>query len=176
MYETAILAILSLVLSALSLVVSIGVAVRLQRSGRHKSSLGLPVGSQLPKSAFAGVLPASEAEAWQTGRGIVLFMSSFCRPCKELVASLNGNVDQMPAVRLMVVEPYGEGTESLRDTAKFSARWVADPNGQLRTAFANIATPFGYLIDRGKVVQTGGAAALVEMVSKARLHPALEGR
>ena len=147
------LSIIALAAAALSILLSGGTAVRIQRLGSAvPTPEGLAPGTAVPLDTLRA-LPVHSAEAWSKGPSLIIFASAGCAPCRELVDNLNCDLSRVGDWRMVFIESVHEGSSngSLKTDALFPATWVTDTSGKLREGFKTRATPSSYLLHEGRV-------------------------
>jgi len=131
----------------------------LQLRSRPMPEPGIPVGSPAP--AFAGtdlagkVVPLSDL----SGKKVVLFVSPHCPPCKELLAKLNGQAEELRRngmhVVLMSQGPVEEN-QAMRDQYGVPFPLVVQRDREITDLYQATATPLGFAIDeKGTVIGKG---------------------
>lgn len=151
---TAVLALLAVGLSLAALIVALGATVRVDRFVRAgiPPRMGLHVGMEVDNDLLSSVLPEATRAAWLAGPSIILFASSSCEPCLELVRKVRERGHMVHQPRVLLVELASTGADNgSGNSIEFDAIVVQDTDGRLQRAFQVAGTPHTFLIEGGRV-------------------------
>jgi hypothetical protein len=140
----------ALLIAVVALVLALGVAVRVREleSRSFPPREGLPRGAEAPREPLTALLGGQSA--W-LDHSVLIFGSTSCQPCRELVTELNERAATVEWP-IIVVESGPAADGSLADLISFArATRVADSDGAVRTAFRAHATPHTFLVREGRV-------------------------
>jgi thiol-disulfide isomerase/thioredoxin len=156
-----VVAVLALLLSAAAFLLSLGTTLRVQQlpTSQPGTDDSLQAGAPVPSDALAAVVRASRLQDLMRGPTAIMFVSSGCKPCQQMVTDFNDSPMDVKGASVLMVEPAG--MQSLQPQARFDAEWISDEDGRLRKAFGTRATPHTFLVRDGHVVasQVGGNPA-----------------
>jgi thiol-disulfide isomerase/thioredoxin len=151
---TAALALLAVALSLAALIVALGATVRVDRfvGAGVPPRMGLHVGTEIGNDTLGPVLPDATRAAWLEGPSIILFASSSCEPCRELVRKVGERGRRAHQPRIVVVELAATDADSgIGNSIDFEAIVVRDMDGRLQQAFQVAGTPHTFLIAGSRV-------------------------
>jgi hypothetical protein len=167
MQTSLAIALVALAASLFAVLVSVGTALRLSRlysSFPEVTRSGLPAGAEVPAGALASHLDG-EASDWLEGPSLLVFVTPGCRGCTELLENWDRRGGKTWPERLLMVDVDAED-EALGQEHAFPARWVLDRNRALQQAFQVQVFPHGYLVESGRVEQSGHPDALLATLGR----------
>jgi hypothetical protein len=129
--------------------------------------LGAPVGSTIPSFTLSTIDGRRIHGDTISGprHTLFLFLGAGCAACGPVVATLGDDSDRIDDVPLVVVLREPHEVEELRLPA--SARALFDQDGSAGVAFGNRATPQGYLVGNGRVLDRRLIASRGDLVAMA---------
>lgn len=168
------LALLAIAVSVLALLVGVGATVRVDRFLRTAGPprMGLAVGSNVPREALRNVVSGEDLVTWLQGPSVLVFGSSACEPCRDLVATIGARRDQLPRNRIIMIDIGGPNDDGLGDELDLPATVAKDPGDRLQEAFRVSGTPHVFVIEGGQVkAQALGVEAAVLLDELTESHP-----
>lgn len=160
-------ALAAMLMSIAALLVSGGTAGRLHLVA--KQSLvpeGLQAGARISHSTIANLIPSQVLEPLLAGPSLIVFASAKCKPCTELVDSMNRRDFGLSDQTLLMIDTGGNGPSELRQLGRFPSTWVTDGDRGLREAFKTNSTPTTYVVVHG-IVQKQIVGANVDAIAAA---------
>ena len=131
--------------------------LRLQVGEVHET--GIAVGSKAPFFQGEGLNGAVDLETLVGERLLVLFVHPTCPPCKELFASLNGDMSSIEEQGARLVLVSGGSHEQNREMIaefKLSCPLVIQQEHEIADLYGSSWTPYGFVVDAdGKVAGKG---------------------
>lgn len=151
---TAAVALLALAVSLAALVVAVGATVRVDRFVRAgvPPRMGLAVGTEVDSEMLGPALSEGTRTAWLEGPSVILFASSSCEPCRELLRNVRERGGGPYRPPLLIVELATRDEDGgLGMTVPSDAIVVRDSNGRLQQAFQVSGTPHTFLVEGRRV-------------------------
>ncbi len=125
----------------------------------EEREVGIAVGSKAPLFQGEGLNGAVDLETMVGERLLVLFVHPTCPPCKELFASLDGEMEQIEeqGTRFVLVSG-GSQAQNREMVAEFKLSYplVIQQEHEIADLYGSSWTPFGFVVDEeGNVAGKG---------------------
>jgi hypothetical protein len=166
----AVASAVALIAAVFALIISVGTAIRLQRSqgtGQPAALGGLSAGTPV-SNILLPVLDPAAGDGWLQGPSLVIFASAGCQPCRDLFASLDEDRLRGFKGRLLLVD-RSQKPDTLETARIPGAGYRIDADGQLAGAFHARGTPHTFLIRNGRIADQALGADITKLLAKASL-------
>lgn len=135
----------------------------------EEREMGLAIESKAPLFQGEGLDGTLDLETMVGNRLLVLFVHPTCPPCKELFASLDGEMDRIAEQGVRVVLVSGGSREQNRemvDEFKLSCPLVIQHEHEIADLYGNSLTPFGFLVDAEGLIARKGVVNNVHVLGE----------
>ena len=147
------------------------------RVGEERES-GIPVGDKAPLFQGEGLNGTVDLETMVGQRLLVLFVHPTCPPCKELFASLNGEIDSIEEQGTRLVLVSGGSREQNREMVaefKLSCPLVIQQEHEIADLYGSSWTPYGFVVDAEGLITGKGVVNDVHVLGELLAKDAAAG-
>ena len=138
------------------------------RVGEEREA-GIAIGTMAPLFQGEGLNGSVDLEKLVGERLLVLFVHPTCPPCKELFASLNGEMERIAehGVRLVLVSGGSrEQNQEMIAEFKLSCPLVIQQEHEIADLYGNSWTPYGFVVDAEGLIAGKGVVNNVDVLGE----------